>query len=139
MCIRDRHYARDCRTNPPQVKGLRPVELSALRHGRDGVTELGRLIVEVTVTTLEGNKTIKVLVDSGAEKNVINERFRTAYRMLIEGKPGRGHAIDGRLLYIYRQVEATIALRNSKGEENIIRTLFESIAIDTYDIILGFP
>jgi len=59
--------------------------------------------------------------------------------MLIEGKPGRGHAIDGRLLYIYGQVEATIALRDSEGEENTMRTLFESIAIDTYDMILGFP
>jgi hypothetical protein len=113
-----------------------------------GSTALGRpgernrsLVTTVRLRTGYGAwKTVKALVDSGAELNFISQLMikEAALAASIDGAT-QARTLNGRLVPIYGTHKIQTRVADSSGSELIAEDLFCAIDLEDYDIVLGYP
>jgi hypothetical protein len=97
------------------------------------------LVIEIDIEVPHGKRTLLALVDSGAQKNFIDQRV--VLQNEIEGtKPlMKAVAVDGHPIRTYGQVSCETHATDGRGVTRSVSEDFIATDIAKYDVILGWP
>jgi hypothetical protein len=85
-------------------------------------------------------KSVKVLMDSGAELNFISQLVVKEATLIvsIDGAT-QARTLNGHLIPIYSMHKVWTRVTDSKGRERDAEDLFCAIDLEDYDMVFGYP
>ena len=93
----------------------------------------------VTLSTSLGLKIACALLDSGAQVNLVNQRWAIQHDLLINSTPQKVEAISRHWVLVYRQVNTLVYTTDSKGKKKLLTQTIDTVDMKDYNVILGTP
>lgn len=132
--------ARKGFTRSEKGKKIGPLALyAAAALGIDQKRKNGQaLACESRIATPEGPCTAWTLIDSGAEKSFVNQKWAKQHLLDTETLPMPVHAMDGHAVNSFGSRELEIELIDCRGIVRQHDLQCEAVVMSGYDLILGF-